>query len=815
MTFTCEVISLAEGEVVYEVRADDSKVKKDLDDAEKKITQSSEQTSKAQKEDYKSTAKEFKKQSDNVVDDAKSANSKIEESSSNTSGAMQKIFEGAAINIGGSLVDMAKNAVSSIGELTVGSAINFDQAMNQFAASTGKGQAELGEYEETLKSIYTNNYGESFGDVADAMAAVTQQMGDLDQISLQHVTEGVFALSDVFESDFNETLRGVNQLMVQFGISSEDALDLLTIGSQLGLDYTDELGDNIAEYAGKFAQAGYSAEEYFQLLKNGTKNGAYNLDKVNDSINEVTTRLADGTISGAIGQFSTETQSLFEQWQNGGASQKQVIDSIVEDIANCTSEQEALTMAATAFGTMGEDANLDFIKSLSSVGEEFDNTKDKMEDLKNVKYDDLGSMFEGIKRQAETALLDVGNALMPIIAQILDTVGPMLSGLFDGIGPAVEGVTTQLAPLIDEMLPRMFEAFSQIMEPIGELAETLLPVFMEAWDTISEPLSNLVETILPPLSEILETVVGAIGQIASEIIPILAEGLAILIENITPIVDAILPILVEVINQLLPPIMELISNIMPVLLDLFQSIIEPVSQLAQTLMPILKDIIDALMPVIQSVIDVLSPLIELFSQLVGQIISAIMPAIQKLAEIFGTVLAKAIELISPILDGLMDVFGGLIDFISGVFSGNWEQAWNGIVDMFKGIFNLIPTIIESILNGAIWIINQLIGGINALTGAIGIPAIPTIPDVTLPRFHTGGIVDFAMGEGPALLKDGEMVLTQKQQAELFALANGNYSDAANSSVIVVNSPLYLDGKLITDNVTKHQYNDVMAKRYKG
>ena len=276
-----------------------------------------------------------------------------------------------------------------------------------------------------------------------------------------------------------------------------------------------------------------------------------------------------------------------------------------------------------------------------------------------------------------------------------------------------------------------------------------------------------------------------------------------------------MPILVEVINQLLPPIMELISNIMPVLLDLFQSIIEPVSQLAQTLMPILKDIIDALMPVIQSVIDVLSPLIELFSQLVGQIISAIMPAIQKLAEIFGTVLAKAIELISPILDGLMDVFGGLIDFISGVFSGNWEQAWNGIVDMFKGIFNLIPTIIESILNGAIWIINQLIGGINALTGAIGIPAIPTIPDVTLPRFHTGGMVDFAMGEGPALLKDGEMVLTQKQQAELFALANGNYSDAANSSVIVVNSPLYLDGKLITDNVTKHQYNDVMAKRYKG
>ena len=51
--------------------------------------------------------------------------------------------------------------------------------------------------------------------------------------------------------------------------------------------------------------------------------------------------------------------------------------------------------------------------------------------------------------------------------------------------------------------------------------------------------------------------------------------------------------------------------------------------------------------------------------------------------------------------------------------------------------------------------------------------------------------------------------------DVYKRQNGNYSDAANSSVIVVISPLYLDGKLSTDNVTKHQYNDVMAKRYKG
>ena len=260
---------------------------------------------------------------------------------------------------------------------------------------------------------------------------------------------------------------------------------------------------------------------------------------------------------------------------------------------------------------------------------------------------------------------------------------------------------------------------------------------------------------------------------------------------------------------------KLVETLLPPLIDLFAALITPLAEILSAVLPPLIDVINMLLEPIMALIDqLLPPLTELFEGLMP-IFDALSPVIEFLGQLFSKVLGGAIEAIMPIVEGVMDVFGGLIDFITGVFSGNWEQAWDGIVNMFKGIFNLIPTIIEGIINGAIAIINGLIWGINQLTGAIGIPAIPEIPNVSLPRFHTGGIVDFAMGEGPALLKDGEMVLTQKQQAELFALANGNYSEAANSSVIVVNSPLYLVGKLITDNVTKHQYSDVMAKRYKG
>ena len=698
---------MADGKVEYEVRANNENLDKDLNESEKK-----------------------------------------------TSSTLGKI--GGAAGKAGKAIGASLSAVGSaaiaVGTKALSSATSLDKAMNQFAAATGTADAALAEYEDTLKNIYANNYGESFEDIGNAMATVTQQMGKLDQATLQNVTEGVYALSDVFEADFNETLRGVDQLMTQFGISAEDALDLMATGSQKGLDYTSELGDNIAEYAGKFSQAGYSAEEYFQLLKNGSEGGSYNLDKVNDAINEVTNKLADGSIKESIGIFSGETKKLFESWQKGGASQKQVIDSIVKDINNCTNEQEALTMAATAFGTMGEDANLDFIKSLTSVGGEFDNVKGKMESMKKVKYDDLGSMFEGLMRSLELLLIPLGEALIPILTQLISEIMPQLE---DSIGPMIE--------LIAELFAQLAPAISDILPILMELLQGMLPL-----------VQVFVESILPPILDMMMAFVPLLVQI----------------------IESILPILAELLNLLLPPLVSIIETILPPLIALFQALIEPLMALLETILPPFIEIFNTLLEPLMELIDqLLPPLIELFSAL-RPVIDALTPVIQAVASVMSGVLSSAINAIMPIIEGLMDIFGAVIDFLTGVFTGNWEQAWSGIVNIFKGIFNLIPTIVESIINGAIDVINFLIKGVNSLIGWLGIGEIPLIAKVKLPRFHTGGIVDFEEGEGLAMLKKGEMVLTQQQQAELFAIANGA---APRGDAMGSDRPLYADITL-TGNV---------------
>lgn len=706
MTFTCEVISLAEGEVIYDVRADDSKLDSDLTGAEK-----------------------------------------------TTSSKLGKIGGVAAKagKVAGAAFAAIGSAALAVGTKAVTGAVGFDQAMNQFAASTGIAESELSDYENTLKDIYTNNYGDSFEDVADAMAAVTQQMGDLDQASLQNITESAFTLRDTFGYDINESVRAANTMMTQFGIDGDKAMGLIATGAQNGLDFSGELLDSISEYSVQFAKVGLDADDMFKIMEKGAETGAFNLDKVGDAIKEMSIRVVDGSATtqegfSAIGLNADEMAAKFAA---GGDSAKEAFDQTIQALADMDDPLAQSQAGVALFGTMWEDLGPEVVTQLANIEDGAYATSDSMEELKDIKYDDLGSMMESLGRSVETLLLPLGEALIPLIQQIIE----------------------EILPVIEENLPLLTDFISQLVSSLMPLVESLLPPMMDLFNLLLPILIQFIEQILPPIIELLTTLLPPIMKLVETLLPPLIDLFAALITPLAEILSAILPPLIDVINMLLEPIMALIDQLLPPLTELFKG-----------LMPIF---------------DALSPVIEFLGQL------------------FSKVLGGAIEAIMPITEGVMDVFGGLIDFITGVFSGNWEQAWNGIVDMFKGIFNLIPTIVEGIINGAIAIINGIIWGINQLTGAIGIPAIPEIPNVSLPRFHTGGIVDFAMGEGPALLKDGEMVLTQKQQAELFALANGNYSDAANSSVIVVNSPLYLDGKLITDNVTKHQYNDVMAKRYKG
>lgn len=115
-----------------------------------------------------------------------------------------------------------------------------------------------------------------------------------------------------------------------------------------------------------------------------------------------------------------------------------------------------------------------------------------------------------------------------------------------------------------------------------------------------------------------------------------------------------------------------------------------------------------------------------------------------------TTLAAFVKSIKDFIGDIQKVLGGIIDFIRGVFTGNWQRAWQGIVNIFSGIFGGIKDLIKAPINGVIGAINKVIGGFNKLRSVAGKSQVSTIP-----LLARGGIVSSGSAivgdDGPELL----------------------------------------------------------------
>lgn len=584
-----------------------------LENAEKQV-QEQFARGEVSKEQYRALQREIEKTKNDLgkyeteLEEAKKASSQLDQTADELGKEMDDLGEevkdagnsaddaaGDFTVMKGALADMVADGVEAAGEAIKDMVGVQEQASNQFQAATGIATESMAKYNDAIEAIYKNNFGESLQDVAEKMALVKQATGELDPSKLQTMTENLYTLEDTFGMDFSETIRGVQALMNHFGISAEEAFDLMSTGAQNGLNYTDELGDNVSEYSGKFAEAGYSAQDYFQLLQNGCDGGAYNLDKVNDAINEVTTRLADGTIEEGIGGFSDKTQDLFNAWKNGGATQKEVIDSIVADIQNTTGEQEKMNLAALAFGTMAEDGGTKFVESLTSVGNSFDDVKGKMDEVKQIKYDDVKSELAGVGRTVQMEVLaPIVSDLMPAIKEVVEFIAshvPEITAIIAGFVAAfaivkIAGILTSIVGAISAVITAV-QAGIPVMAALNavlavnpvilivaaiaalvvafitlwntsdsfrqfwlDLWETVKNACQVAWEAISTFFTETIPQIINNIITWFQELPGKIAEFFTQILTNLLEWGANMLQTATDTVTQIITAIVQFFSEL-------------------------------------------------------------------------------------------------------------------------------------------------------------------------------------------------------------------------------------------------------------------------
>lgn len=633
----------------------------------------------------------------------------------------------------------------------VNQATELDDAMANFQAQTGASSNEMNKFKNIARDVWSNNFGENISDVADMMGRVKQQMQGISDVDLKNVTEDLLTLRDTFGMDENETLRGAQQLMKQFGISSKEAFDLMATGAQNGLNKSDELGDNISEYSGKFKQAGYSADEYFQLMQNGLDGGAYNLDKVNDAINEVTTRLVDGNIEKALDSFDTKTQDVFKAWQEGRKTQKDVVNAIVEDISKTTNQQEKLNKTATAFGTMGEDFNAGFIQSLTTVGNKYKDVEGAMDKVKDIANGGLKNALSGLGRTFLDSFTPIGELITPILSGIIGLITVAIQGIQQGfakVGDVISNVlskidTSGITELTSQVSEVLAPAFDEVKKAIDEMKVALEPIAKEILGKIGSAIQNVVNQaqkilsvvgppILAIIKKIIQTVVGMIPVITSilQTVGSVVSGIISFINTVISIVGTAIATILGFIMPIVQIVATIVANIWSVILTVAQNIWSKVSE-------VVTAIIDFVNNVFKTVSDVVGKIWSKIQDSMNKVRDKVQGVVDNINKYFNDVKDTVSDVFNGIWSKVKDIMGKVGEKISNVLQGI-QNSWNGLTGFVSGVFSGIEGAVQSLVGSVKGMVNGVIGGIN---GAIGIiNKIPGVHIGRIPRLERGGVL---------------------------------------------------------------------------
>lgn len=430
-------------------------------------------------------------------------------------------------------------------------------------------------------------------------------------------------------------------------------------------------------------------------------------------------------------------------------------DEFNEKLAKCSSEQERQQLITSTLTSLYSDASAQYKETNGDVMES------------NRAHQQLSDTMAQIGAVAEPVL----NSLIALGGKLLEQLSPIIEGVADSLAPALINICEEVAPIIVSMLEQIMPLIEELLPFIAQLMEQLAPIIVQ-----------IVEQLFPPLLQIIQDLLPYFMQIIQAIMPLFST----LVELLMPVIEMFVQLAGVLLNGLLAALTPIIEDLATFLNDLLTPLIPIISELCNTIVGILQPVFEQLSPVISLVFDALRPVLDLLGEMLETLIPALVPVIEWLAQIFSEVLGGAIKGVKKILEPLSGIFNGIVDFVKGVFSGNWKQAWNGVVNIFKNVFNLLPTFVENVINGIIWIINKLLEGVNWATSMIGWEIDP-IPEVTLPRFRAG--IDYVPHDKfAAYLDAGEAVLTA-QEAEEYRQSKreGRGSVFENDSTNIINN----------------------------
>lgn len=433
-------------------------------------------------------------------------------------------------SVGGSLTKFVTVPLAGVGAAAIAAGSSFETAFDNMSISIGATAKEADGLKEVMKNVFSQGFGQDFDDVATSIGEVRKQIKNLSNKELEDVTIKAIAFRDTFGYEVPESVRAANAMIKNFGITADEAFDLMTKGAQEGLDFSGELIDNINEYSVQFKKLGLTAEDMFSIFESGSKNGAWNLDKIGDAVKEFSIRAIDGsktTIDGFT-KLGMNVDEMAKKFAKGGDEARNAFFDVAKAISEVEDPVEQSIIGVDLFGTMWEDLGPDVITQLAGIKDATYDASGAMEDLISKKYDNLSGQLSVLKNNLKLLAVSFGELLLPAIIPIVEKIANFIKRLSEldentrkiitiigllvaAIGPLMMIVGNALSFIVTmkTALSTLGIAISSIASPIGIVIAAVSALAL-AWATDFGGMRDKTKEIMGSIKDIITSIVKAI-----------------------------------------------------------------------------------------------------------------------------------------------------------------------------------------------------------------------------------------------------------------------------------------------------------------
>lgn len=360
---------------------------------------------------------------------------------------------------------------------------------------------------------------------------LTKQFTNLSGNELKAYRNEVQGVADAFDKDFKEVLEASNAVAKQFGITQQEALNLIKDGFVAGADANGEYLDTLKEYPAYFKEAGISASEFIAITAETAKQGIFS-DKGVDAIKEANLRIREMTKStaAALDGIGISSKQVQKDLQSGATTTFDVMQKVSEKLNELPESSSAVgTAIADIFGGPGEDAGLQYLKTLKDIDTNLDSVKSKTGQLGEIQEKQMNANIE--LQNVVSALFDqtggtfetmIGNAkvfatesLTSIVKGLVDVINYFIKLYNDSI--AFRGIVIAIKTSYIQLWSVLKSLFKYVIDTAKIAGEILYSAFTFNIDGVIAGYEKWANNTIDIVKEVANSTIGNVKDAVDEI----------------------------------------------------------------------------------------------------------------------------------------------------------------------------------------------------------------------------------------------------------------------------------------------------------